>query len=87
MDPPSPHSFPPGYMKADIGERVIAVSVAFIPICLLFAGLRFYSQWLRQAPKGFDDLFVVISVLMLIGWSIIGICSSRCRIFLPWIFF
>lgn len=75
MDPP-PHSFPPGYLNADIGDRVIAVSVAFIPTCLVFIGLRFYSQWLRTAPRGLDDLFVVISGLMLLGWSAIGICES-----------
>lgn len=84
MKPPPPHSFPPGYLSADIGYRVIAVSIAFIPICLIFIGLRFYSQHVRKAPRGLDDLLVVISGLMLIGWSVVGICKSPGSVHLFW---
>lgn len=77
MNPP-PHSFPPGYLVANIGGRVIAVAIAFIPTCIIFICLRCYSQYLRKASRGMDDLLVIVSGVMLIGWSIIGICKSRC---------
>lgn len=79
MNPP-PHSFPPGYLSADIGYRVIIVAAVFIPICIIFVALRFYSQALRQAPRGLDDILVVVSAVMLIGWSILAICKSRAAI-------
>ena len=76
MDPSSHTPLSPEYLAADIGDRLIGVASAFIPITLLFLSLRFYSRHVTRTPWGLDDTLAIISGIICIGLSALAVCGS-----------
>ncbi|KAL2058653.1 hypothetical protein ABVK25_001381 [Lepraria finkii] len=56
---------PPGIdLKANQGPRVISSGIALILLPTIFVLLRFVSRWIAQAGFWWDDLLVVLSLLL-----------------------
>lgn len=56
---------PPGIdLKANQGPRVISSGIALILLPTVFVLLRFVSRWIAQAGFWWDDLLVVLSLLL-----------------------
>jgi hypothetical protein len=59
---------PPGIdLKANEGPRVISSGIALVTLPTIFVILRFISRWIAQAGFWWDDLLVVVSLLLSYG--------------------
>ena len=63
----------PDYIAEYSGQKLIGVSVAFLPLIIIFVALRLYARHLAKAPWGLDDYLVGVSLIVQIVLHILGI--------------
>lgn len=70
----------PEYLNAYRGTGLLAVAIFFIPLLLIFVGLRFYCRHLTRTKWGVDDYLVLASLFCQIGASVIAICKQISKV-------
>ena len=67
-------TYPPGYLQQYSGNRLLAVSIVFIILDILFVALRLYTRRTANNSKwGWDDNFLVPALIMNLGMCSLGI--------------
>ena len=61
------------YLHEFRGDPLTAVSIAFIPIEIAVAGLRFASRRISKIPHGLDDWLIYPALIFCLGCCALGI--------------
>ena len=69
-------TYPPGFLKEYQGDRLLATSIAFIIVDVLFVTLRIYSRRLAGTTRSWDDYLIPPALVFNIGVCIVGICKN-----------
>lgn len=68
--------YSPEYLAEDRGQTMIAISVLFIVLDIVFLWLRAYAQKLARIAIGLDDIIISLACFTHIGLCILGISKS-----------
>ena len=66
--------FPPGYLEQYCGDRLVHISVACIPVEVLFVVLRYSAQRIRKAPVRLGDILILPALFFCLGVNACAIC-------------
>jgi len=70
----STSTYPPEYLEQYSGHRLLAVSIVFIILDILFVALRLYTRRTANGSKwGWDDNCLMPAIIMNLGMCSLGI--------------
>jgi hypothetical protein len=73
---PNPDDYPPGYLAEYKGGQLIATSVIFIVLDIIFFGLRLYARKIKEAPADLDDWFLWPALIVNLAVCLEAICTN-----------
>lgn len=56
-------SFPPGYLEAYCGAKLMHTGIAFIPLEIFFVLVRYYARYLSETSWRLDDALILPSLI------------------------
>ncbi|KAM3074181.1 hypothetical protein ACMFMG_002998 [Clarireedia jacksonii] len=65
--------FPPGYLEAYNGHKLVATCISCIVLIIIFVAARFTSRGLHHTPKGWDDYFMIPALIFAILLALQGL--------------
>ena len=69
------NQFPPEYLEANNGGRVIVACSIILAVSTILSGLRFYARGPIGATRGWDDFVLIPAYILLLGLIICVYCT------------